>query len=165
MSEELERGDERDEEYEQKKALCRPIQMCSASEKAEAMGWNLLCDVMGKIPLTEYAEAFEAMEKAYKDINNTTALPSTYRSAKSILWRGVQTDGVFIWDVGHLDSPRGKSDVEKQLKEANKTEELNFDLETTWKDLVKAKNRYTRNCVTIDTTRLLRVIDDTCCSG
>ena len=63
-------------------------------------------------------------EGKYKEQEGVTKMPTAYRSAKSVINSAISLDIELLEEDG---TPRGKSAVEKDIKEAKQTEKSNAD--------------------------------------
>jgi hypothetical protein len=61
-------------------------------------------------------DALKTLESDFKDQNNIAQMPSTYRSAKSVILNALKNDVELLDSEG---KPRGKTEVEKDIKTRN----------------------------------------------
>ena len=84
--------------------------------KEESENWfKSLLDLVGQHPLEDIPELFKAYEKVYKDTTGSTSMPTKYRSAKSVINKGLSVD-LDMWTRDGKTQLWGKSMIEKEVK-------------------------------------------------
>ena len=79
-----------------------------ALEKKQEQWWGRLVELYQRMG----GQAFFEVEKRYKELSGSTSMPSSYRSAKSVIQKAAQ--------FGVLRSGQGKTATEKAIKEKKK---------------------------------------------
>ncbi len=124
-----------------------------ASDATNKGAWGALArTVQGAIDMGHDRDRVEAemtmAEEEYKTANNVTALPSAWRSAKSVALKAVEQGFALIGDdggiIGKTEAERSmagkgkKSPYEKALDAANRLVKLSKDLTDAERDTIRS---------------------------
>lgn len=113
----------------------------AAGNKLAGKAWNGLVIATAPFTVTEVKEFLGTAEESFKEQTGEKHMPSAYRSAKSVILRAKGMGIAMLSGEGGVISARGKSEVEKVMREANKVERVtitppvSFDLSSWAKEV------------------------------
>ena len=91
-----------------------------SAHKIEQTNWfDALLSMVGKTKANKTDEFFSDYEKLYKEKAQVTRMPTTYRTAKTVIKQGLKY-GINMWAEGDDGTRMGKSAIEKEVRKERK---------------------------------------------
>jgi len=95
------------------------LEEVEGAHKRESANWfQDMLAILSPVLFAEWPAIFNEYEELYKKKTDTTTMPITYRTAKSVIINGYNADISGMWDG------MGKSAIEKATKEARSKEKV-----------------------------------------